>query len=101
MTGTVVGNYSSSGAPIPYNISNGFIEPGLNYYTLQDGGHLLHSAALQGFALLSLCLSCRLRAHVRRQLPEQLQRALHAVLEQHPGALGTSLPCLLVSQRMR
>ena len=36
-TGVVVGNYSSDGTAIPYNISNGFTEPGLDYNTLQDG----------------------------------------------------------------
>ena len=38
VTGVVVGNYSATGAPIPYNISQGFVQPGLNYDTLQDGG---------------------------------------------------------------
>ena len=35
-TGVVTANFSSSGARIPYNISNGYIEPGLNYATLED-----------------------------------------------------------------
>ena len=36
VTGTVVGNLTSSGAPIPFDTRNGFSEPGLNYATLQD-----------------------------------------------------------------
>ena len=36
MTGVVTGNLTSSGTAIPYNISGGYTEPGLNYATLQD-----------------------------------------------------------------
>ena len=36
VTGVVVGNITN-GNNVPYNISGGYTEPGLNYATLQDG----------------------------------------------------------------